>query len=44
MTMKKSDLASWNETSHSWQVDAGTYTILMGASSADIRSKATIKL
>ena len=44
MTMKKSDLASWSEASHGWQLDAGTYTIQIGASSADIRSKTTIKL
>ena len=44
MTMKKSDLASWNESLHGWQVDAGTYTIQIGASSADIRGKASIKL
>lgn len=44
MTMKKSDLASWNENLHGWQVDAGTYTIQIGASSADIRGKASIKL
>lgn len=44
MTMKKSDLASWNESLHGWQVDAGTYTIHIGASSADIRGKASIKL
>ena len=44
MMMKKSDLASWNESLHGWQVDAGTYTIQIGASSADIRGKASIKL
>ena len=44
MTMKKSDLASWNESLHGWQVDAGTYTIQIGACSADIRGKASIKL
>ncbi len=44
MTMKKSDLASWNESLHGWQVDAGIYTIQIGASSADIRGKASIKL
>ena len=44
MTIKKSDLASWNESLHGWQVDAGTYTIQIGASSADIRGKASIKL
>ena len=44
MTIKKSDLASWSEALHDWQLDAGTYTILVGASSADIREKASIKI
>lgn len=38
------DLASWNEGSHEWQTDSGTYTILLGASSSDIRGKAIVKL
>ena len=38
------DLASWNEVSHEWQTDSGTYTILLGASSSDIRGKAIVKL
>lgn len=38
------DLASWNEDSHEWQTDSGTYTILLGASSSDIRGKAIVKL
>lgn len=38
------DLASWNEGSHEWQTDSGTYTILIGASSTDIRGKAIVKL
>ena len=44
MTIKKSDLSSWSETLHDWQLDAGTYTIQVGASSADIREKASIKI
>ena len=44
MTLKKSSLASWNEVKHDWQLDAGTYTIQLGASSADIREKVAIKL
>ncbi len=44
MTIKKCDLASWSEALHDWQLDAGTYTILVGASSADIREKASIKI
>ena len=38
------DLASWNEDSHEWQTDSGTYTIFLGASSSDIRGKAIVKL
>ena len=38
------DLAFWNEGSHEWQTDSGTYTILLGASSSDIRGKAIVKL
>ena len=44
MVIPKKDLASWNETLHQWQTDAGTYTIQVGASSADIRGKATFKM
>ena len=40
----RSELASWNETTHQWQVDSGTYTLQVGASSADIRGKAKITL
>ena len=39
-----SELASWNEATHEWQVDNGTYTLQVGASSADIRGKAKITL
>lgn len=39
-----SELASWNETTHQWQVDNGTYTLQVGASSAEIRGKAKIIL
>ena len=44
MVIPKKDLASWNENLHQWQTDAGTYTIQVGASSADIRGKATFKM
>ena len=37
-------LASWDETTHQWLLDKGTYTIQLGASSADIRVKETIVL
>lgn len=35
-------LASWDETTHQWLLDKGTYTIQLGASSADIRVKETV--
>jgi beta-glucosidase len=35
------DLASFDESSASWQVEAGTYTVKIGASSEDIRQSAT---
>ena len=35
------DLASFDETSSSWAVEAGTYTVKVGASSEDIRQTAT---
>ena len=37
-------LASWNESAHQWLMDPGTYTILIGTSSADIKGKATVRL
>ena len=39
-----SELASWNEATHEWQVDNGTYTLQVGASSAEIRGTAKIIL
>ena len=44
ISIPRSELASWNETTHQWQVDSGTYTLQVGASSADIRGKAKITL
>ena len=38
------DLASWDEARHSWFSGSGTYTLLVGASSTDIRGKATVSL
>lgn len=35
-------LASWDESTHQWLLDKGTYTIQLGASSADIRVKETV--
>ena len=44
ISIPRSELASWNEATHQWQVDGGTYTLQVGASSADIRGKAKINL
>lgn len=44
ISIPRSELASWNETTHQWQVDSGTYTLQVGASSAEIRGKAKIIL
>ena len=40
-TLSPRDLASFDAGSSSWDVEAGTYTVKMGASSADIRRTAT---
>ena len=44
IAIPKSELASWDEGSHKWVVDNGTYTIMVGASSNDIRSRLKIEL
>lgn len=44
ISIPRSELASWNEATHEWQVDSGTYTLQVGGSSADIRGKAKIIL
>jgi beta-glucosidase len=40
-TLTARDLASFDEASSSWRVEAGTYTLKIGASSEDIRLTAT---
>jgi beta-glucosidase len=40
-TLEPRDLASFDEASSSWVAEAGTYTVKIGASSADIRRTAT---
>ncbi|HKW10086.1 MAG TPA: glycoside hydrolase family 3 C-terminal domain-containing protein [Gemmatimonadaceae bacterium] len=37
-----SSLAYWNESKHGWEVEPETVRLLVGASSADIRSRTTI--
>ena len=38
LTVKATDLASFNETKSAWIVDEGAYHFLLGASSRDIRA------
>ena len=43
-SMDTYSLASFNETASAWETAAGSYKVLFGASSADIRAKAGFKL
>ena len=36
------DMSSWDESKNGWVLDPGTYQILVGASSADIRATASV--
>ena len=40
-TLSPRDLASFDAASSSWKVEAGTYMVKIGASSADIRQAAS---
>ncbi len=44
VTIPRKNLASWDENTHGWIVDNGKYTVLIGGSSTDIRSKQTVKV
>ncbi|MDO4164377.1 MAG: glycoside hydrolase family 3 C-terminal domain-containing protein [Bacteroides sp.] len=44
LSVNADDLASYDEASSSWVVDAGTYNFLIGASSRDIRATLTAKV
>ncbi|NUO47025.1 MAG: carbohydrate-binding protein [Streptomyces sp.] len=41
LKLRTSDLAHWDVTRSKWTVEKGTYDVLVGSSSADIRSRAT---
>jgi len=41
-TLSAGQLAYWDETSHSFEVEPGDFEILVGASSADIRAKTKV--
>lgn len=42
LTLPKNDLASFDTTSSAWVVTPGSYELLLGASSRDIRAKAAV--
>ena len=44
MTLQRRDLASFDEGQSAWVVDGGTYTFKVGASAADIRGTATLRV
>lgn len=44
LTVKTADLASFNSEASAWQTDAGTYKILVGASSRDIRLTSEVEV
>ena len=44
MRLQRRDLASYDESQTAWVVDEGTYTFKIGASVADIRCTATLKV
>ncbi len=41
-TVRTDDLAFWCETKHGWKVEPGSFEVLIGSSSADIRMKEVI--
>jgi beta-glucosidase len=42
LTLKAADLAHWDVTRNRWVVEASPYEVMVGASSADIRQRATL--
>ena len=44
LRVAKSELASFNNDQDAWVTDSGTYSLLLGASSSDIRQKAELTL
>lgn len=43
-TISPDDLRYWNDSTHSWQVDKGKYTIYIGSSSRDIKATVSTQL
>jgi beta-glucosidase len=44
MPLKAADLASWNADKHVFEVEEGRVTVMVGASSADIRLKKIVSV
>ena len=44
MEIPKSDLASWSEASHGWEVASGDYDVMVAANANDVRGTATVKI
>ena len=42
LTLRAADLAHWDVTRSKWVVESGDYDLMVGASSADIRQRATL--
>ena len=42
--LRGDQLGWWDETRHGWQVEDGTYDVLVGASSSDIRTRGTFEV
>ena len=43
LELKHSDLAFWNDKTHAWEVNKGTYTMHIGNSSANISQTITVE-
>jgi beta-glucosidase len=44
LKLREKDLAHWDVTRSKWVVESGTYDVLVGASSEDIRSRTSLKV
>ncbi|WP_328938409.1 glycoside hydrolase family 3 C-terminal domain-containing protein [Streptomyces tauricus] len=44
LALREKDLAHWDVTRSKWVVESGTYDVLVGASSEDIRSRTSVKV
>jgi beta-glucosidase len=43
LSLAASDLRYWDEGTHGWKIDHGSYGVWVGSSAADIREKATVR-